>query len=131
MRGAMGQNSAVQPRSGAFLQVGVRAPAQAAGTMAEEMKGRVVGGEGKEAEADGGYLGGYVKPANQKEYRRRFARNQNGNRKVVVIVRERGGNSVPAVFNTESQASAFTRSRIAKGTVVRADEAGSWDNLHE
>jgi hypothetical protein len=101
--------------------------------MAEEMKGRVVGGEGKEAEADGGYLGGYVKPANQKEYRRdrRFARNQNGNRKVVVIVRERGGNSVPAVFNTESQASAFTRSRIAKGTVVRADEAGSWDNLHE
>jgi hypothetical protein len=48
-----------------------------------------------------------------------------------VIVRERGGNSVPAVFNTESQASAFIRSRIAKGTVVHADEAGSWDNLHE
>jgi hypothetical protein len=48
--------------------------------------------------------GGYVKPANQKVYCRdcRFARNQNGKRKVVVIVRERGGNSVPAVFNTES-----------------------------
>jgi hypothetical protein len=30
--------------------------------MAEEMKGRVVGGEGKEAEVDGGYFGGYVKP---------------------------------------------------------------------
>jgi transposase-like protein len=27
--------------------------------MAEEMKGRVVGGEGKEAEIDGGYFGGY------------------------------------------------------------------------
>jgi hypothetical protein len=69
--------------------------------MAEEMKGRVVGGE-----VDGGYFGGYVKPANQKEYRpdRRFARNQNGKRKVVVVIRERGGNSVPAVFNTESQA---------------------------
>jgi hypothetical protein len=25
--------------------------------MAEEMKGRVVGGEGKEAEVDGGYFG--------------------------------------------------------------------------
>jgi hypothetical protein len=32
--------------------------------MAEEMKGRVVGGEGKVAEVDGGYFGGYVKPAN-------------------------------------------------------------------
>jgi hypothetical protein len=48
--------------------------------VAEEMKGRVVGGEGKEAEVYGGYFGGYVKPANQKEYRRDrgFARNQNG-----------------------------------------------------
>lgn len=101
--------------------------------MAEEMKGRVVGGEGKEAEVDGGYFGGYIKPANQKEYRRdrRLARNQNGKRKVVVIVRERGGNSVPAVFGTESQASAFIRARIAKGTTVHADEASSWDNLHE
>jgi len=35
--------------------------------MAEEMKGRVVGGEGKEVEIDGGYFGGYVKPANRKE----------------------------------------------------------------
>jgi ISXO2-like transposase domain len=101
--------------------------------MAEEMKGRVVGGEGKTAEVDGGYFGGYVKPANLKEKRvdRRFAVNQNGKRKVVVIVRERGGNSVPAVFHSESQASPFIRSRIAKGTVVHADEAGSWDNLHE
>jgi transposase-like protein len=101
--------------------------------MAEEMRGRVVGGEGKEAEVDGGYFGGYVKPANLKEDRidRRFARNQNGKRKVVVIVRERGGQSVPAVFHSESQASAFIRARIAKGTVVHADEAASWDNLHE
>ena len=32
--------------------------------MAEELKGRMVGGEGKIAEVDGGYFGGYVKPAN-------------------------------------------------------------------
>ena len=72
--------------------------------MAEELKGRVVGGEGKVAEVDGGYFGGYVKPANLKENRRdrRLARNQNGKRKVVVIVRERGGNSVPAVFKSRS-----------------------------
>jgi hypothetical protein len=49
---------------------------------------------------------------------RRLARNQSGKRKLVVIVRERGGNSVPAVFHSESQASAFIRARIAKGTVV-------------
>jgi transposase-like protein len=101
--------------------------------MADELKGRVIGGEGKEAEVDGGYFGGYVKPANLKEDRkdRRLARNQNGKRKVVVVIRERGGNSVPAVFNSESQASAFIRARVAKGTTLHADEAGSWDNLHE
>ncbi len=56
--------------------------------MAEEMRGRVVGGEGKEAEIDGGYFGGYVKPANLKEDRldRRFASNQSGKRKVVVVI---------------------------------------------
>lgn len=101
--------------------------------MAQEMKGRVIGGEGKEAEIDGGYFGGYVKPANIKEDRkdRRFAQNQSGKRKVVVIVRERGGNSVPAVFNTESQAASFIRARIAKGTTLHADEAASWDGLHK
>jgi transposase-like protein len=101
--------------------------------MAEEMKGRVVGGEGKIAEVDGGYFGGYVKPANMKADRldRRFTRNQSGKRKVVVIIRERGGNSVPAVFGSESAAASFIKARIAKGTVVNADEAGSWDGLHE
>jgi hypothetical protein len=50
---------------------------------------------------------------------------------VVIIIRERGGNSVPAVFNSEGAASAFIRARVAKGTTVHADEAGSWDGLHE
>jgi hypothetical protein len=92
--------------------------------MAEEMKGRVVGGEGKTAEVDGGYFGGYVKPANIKEKRvdRRFAQNQNGKRKVVVIIRERNGNSVPAVFGSESQAASFIRAprRAPRFTPTRA-----------
>ena len=46
------------------------------------------------------------------------------------MIREPGGSSIPAVFHSESQASAFIRARIATGTVVHA-EAGSWDNLHE
>ena len=101
--------------------------------MAEELKGRVVGGEGKVAEVDGGYFGGYVKPANHRENRRdrRLARNQNGKRKVVVIVRERGGNSVPAVFKSEAKAMSFLRAHVAKGTILNADEASSWDELHK
>ena len=100
--------------------------------MAEEMKGRKLGGEGVIAEIDGGYFGGYVKPANHVENRRdrRLARNQTGKRKAVVIIRERNGRSLPAVFRTEGQALSFIRSRIAKGTIVNADEGSSWDALH-
>jgi len=100
--------------------------------MAEELRGRVVGGEGKVAEIDSGYFGGYVKPANRREDRkdRRFTGNQSGKRKAVVIIRERGGNSVPAVFASESHALNFIRSRIAKGTTVHADESANWNDLH-
>jgi transposase-like protein len=100
--------------------------------MAEELKGRVLGGEDKVAEVDGGYFGGYVKPANLKEDRkdRRLSQNQSGKRKVVVIIRERDGKSLPAVFRTEGQALGFIKSRVAKGTVINADEASSWDGLH-
>jgi len=91
-----------------------------------------MGGEGKTAEIDSGYFGGYVKPANLTEKRkdRRFAQNQSGKRRAVVIIRERNGNSLPAVFRTEGQALNFVRSRIAKGTVVNADESAAWNDLH-
>jgi hypothetical protein len=100
--------------------------------MAEEMKGRKLGGEGVVAEIDGGYFGGYVKPANHVENRRdrRLARNQTGKRRSVVIIRERNGRSLPAVFRSEGQALSFIRSRIAKGTIINADEGSSWDALH-
>jgi transposase-like protein len=100
--------------------------------MAEEMRGRVVGGEGKVAEVDTGYFGGYVKPANLKEHRRdrRFLENQSGKRRAVVIIRERNGNSVPAVFRSEGQALSFVKSRIAKGTIVNADDSPNWNALH-
>jgi hypothetical protein len=100
--------------------------------MAEEMKGRTVGGIGKVAEVDGGYFGGYVKPANMRENRRDRRRhsNQNDKRKAVVIIRERGGNSVPAVFKTEGQALRFIQARIKPGTIVNADQSGAWNALH-
>ena len=95
----------------------------------ETNNGEVLDGE---VEVDGAYFGGYVKPANLKEDRkdRRFSQNQSGKRKVVVIIRERNGNSLPAVFRTEGQALGFIKARVAKGTVVNADEASSWDGLH-
>lgn len=100
--------------------------------MASEMKGRTVGGEGKEAEVDGGYFGGYVKPANFRENRRdrRFAVNQSGKRQCVVVVRERHGKSLPGVFRNEVDALTFIRSRVQRGTTLYADEASSWNDLH-
>jgi transposase-like protein len=100
--------------------------------MAAELKGRMIGGEGKVAEVDAGYFGGYVKPANLKPHRadRRFLENQSGKRKAVVVIRERDGSTLPAVFRTEGQALNWVRARIAKGTVVNADESPNWNELH-
>jgi hypothetical protein len=100
--------------------------------MASEMKGMHIGGPGKVAETDGAYFGGYKKPANFRENRRdrRRAINQTGKRQVVVIVRERGGHTLPGVFRTEAQALDFIRQRVAKETILNADEAPSWNDLH-
>lgn len=99
--------------------------------MAEEFRGRKIGGDGKIAETDGAYFGGYVRPANFKENRidRRRAMNQSGKRQSVIIVRERNGNSLPAVFRSEGAALAWIKSRVEFGTVLNADEAASWDGL--
>jgi transposase-like protein len=100
--------------------------------MAVSMRGRQIGGEGEEASVDGAYFGGYVKPANKRENRRdrRLAENQTGKRQVVVIIRQHGGDSIPAVFHSESAALGFIRAHVKPGTVVNADEASSWDALH-
>ena len=100
--------------------------------MAAELKGRMIGGEGKVAEVDSGYFGGYVKPANLKNHRvdRRFYEHQSGKRKAVIVIRERNGNTLPAVFKSEKRALDFIRRRIAPGTIVNADESANWNELH-
>ena len=100
--------------------------------MASEVKGYKLGGEGKVVEVDGGYFGGYVKPANHKENRRdrRLAKNQNGKRQCVVVIRQRDGFVLPSAFRTEGSALAYIRNHVAVGTEIHADEASSWDNLH-
>ena len=83
--------------------------------MATEIRGLHLGGVGKTVEIDGGYFGGYVKPANHKENRRdrRLADNQNGKRQCVVVIRERDGQVLPAAFRSESDALSFIRNRVA------------------
>lgn len=100
--------------------------------MASEVRQSAIGGEGKRAEVDGGYFGGYVKPANRREDRkdRRLRVNRSGKRQVVVVIRERGGNTLPGVFRSEAEALTFIRTRIAPKTTLYADEAAAWNDLH-
>jgi transposase-like protein len=100
--------------------------------MAEEFRGRKVGGADKVAEVDGAYFGKYIRPANLKENRidRRRAANRSGKEQSLIIVRERNGRSLPMVFKSESAALAWIKSRIEPGTLVNADEAPAWNSLH-
>jgi hypothetical protein len=73
-----------------------------------------------------------VRPADKAEDRidRRLAQNQSGKRQVVVVIRERGGQTLPGVFKSEGAALAWVWRRVEKGTVMHADEASSWNDLH-
>lgn len=83
-------------------------------------------------ETDGAYFGGYVKPANRKVDRRdrRFLVNQNGKRQSVIVMRERGGDTLTFVGKSEAAGVALVRQNVEAGAVVHADEAGHWDALH-
>jgi hypothetical protein len=94
------------------------------GTENEKASGHV--------EIDGGYFGGYVKPANFKQNRkdRRLVANQSGKRRVVIVMRERNGKTLSFVSPSEDAAVPTIRERIANGSTVYADEAAHWDELH-
>ena len=70
--------------------------------------------------------------ANHRENRRdrRFTKNQGGKRQVVVVVKERGGCTLPAVFKAETDALGFIIQRVDPVTKIVADEASSWNALH-
>jgi ISXO2-like transposase domain len=97
-----------------------------------EQSGATVGGDGKSVEIDGAYFGGYVKPANYKEHRRdlRLAANRTGKRRVVVVMRERGGRTLPFVFKAEDESLPTIRERLPLGTTVYADDANHWRGLN-
>jgi transposase-like protein len=100
--------------------------------MASSVKGLQIGGEGQVAEIDGAYFGGHVRPENRAADRvdRRRAENRSGKRRAVVVMRERDGRTLAQVFAGEEAAVPVIRRRIAKGTVVHADESPAWNPLH-
>lgn len=85
-----------------------------------------------EVEVDGCYIGGHVRPANYKENRkdRRKLVNQTGKRRVVVVMRERKGRTLPFVFKTEGESVDTIAERVSPEAIVHADEAAHWDKLH-
>jgi len=99
--------------------------------MASEITGLRLGGPGTTVEIDGGYFGGYIKPANHKANRvdRRLARNQNGKRQCVVVIRQRDGKVLPGAFRSESAALSFIRNRVARETEIMVDESSAWNDL--
>jgi len=46
------------------------------------------------------------------------------------VLCEHGGETLPGVFASEGAAVSWIKSRVAKGTVLNADEASSWNDLH-
>jgi len=84
-----------------------------------------------EVEIDGAYFGGYVKPANRKEDRkdRRLVMHQTGKRRVVVVMRERDGQTITHVAESEKAAVPVIAATVRLDTVIHADEASSWDAL--
>lgn len=84
-----------------------------------------------EVEVDGAAFGGHVRPANRRDRRvgRRRLGNRSGKRRVVVVLRQRGGRTVTRTFLREALGVDFARERIAPGSVVSADEVAHWDLL--
>lgn len=86
-----------------------------------------------EIEVDGAYFGGYIKPSNNKNNRidRRLVKNQNGKRRCVFVIRQRGGRTLPVIIRSESTKSVYNamKSNIKHGSTVHADEHHAYDAL--
>jgi len=120
----MSRDLDVQYRTAFVLQLKLRE------AMTSEVANATLSGT---VEIDGAYFGGHIKPANYKEDRkdRRLSENQTGKRKCVVVMRQRGGRTLTVVGKSELQAVPTIMERVAAGTVIHADEAASWDSLHD
>jgi len=96
--------------------------------LADETDNATLSGE---VEIDGCYVGGHVRPNNRKEDRvdRRLKKNQNGERRVVIALRERYGRTIPFVGKLESEGVDIARGIVDHTATIFADEATHWDAL--
>lgn len=93
-----------------------------------------------EVEMDGAYVNGHVRPANKKTDRvdRRLAANQNPAKRCVFVMRSRNSagpgskRTLTFVMKQENQADVkkLTSRFVKKGSVIYADEASAYDQLH-
>jgi hypothetical protein len=97
--------------------------------MASEISGHTLDGE---VEIDGAYFGGIIRPANRKENRidRRKAENQNGQRRVVIALRQRQGRTLTLVRKSEAEGVELANTFAPHAKAFYADEAAHWDALH-
>jgi transposase-like protein len=95
----------------------------------EVQTGEVLDGH---VEVDGAYFGGHVRPENRKEDRkdRRLKENQTGKRRVVVVMRERDGRTLPFVAKQEAEGVELAKENVSRTATISADEASHWDLLH-
>jgi hypothetical protein len=100
--------------------------------MASEIKGEGVGGAGRDRGDRCGLFGGSY-PRREPERgsdRSSSSSNQTGKRKAVIVARQRGGRAIAGVFPSETDSLGWIKSRVAKGTVIHADESSAWNPLH-
>jgi len=83
-------------------------------------------------EIDGAYFGGTIRPENHKADRidRRLKEHQTGKRRVVVVMRERLGRTLPVVTMAEADGVAVVNENVDRMATLSADEASHWDILH-
>jgi transposase-like protein len=83
-------------------------------------------------EIDGAYFGGHIRPENNKADRkdRRMKQHQTGKRRVVVVMRERLGRTLPVVTMQEADGVALVHQNVDRMATLSADEASHWDLLH-
>ncbi|MFC3181671.1 IS1595 family transposase [Cypionkella sinensis] len=83
-------------------------------------------------EIDGAYFGGHIRPENHKADRkdRRLKEHQNGRRRVVVVMRERHGRTLPIVTMSEADGVVLANENVDRMATMSADEASHWDMLH-